>query len=176
MISKEFYRTAIHEAGHACASWTEGCRLVHTKINESGEGETLTTHPVHKILHTIDWKNGTLKSFLNCLLVGPAAELFSDGKMGREFPPHLDDDVLTAWQYVKSRGWRAPPDFTCADFFVYWGGPARLFVVSYNREIRLLANKLILQKKMSGQEVAIFLESIFKTMPLKALKHDQHKG
>ena len=177
-MKKQLKLAAVHEAGHAIQAVLHNSRLSSIEINEKGEGQAVWNHPLMKVLHTISHDDPVLKSFVTCLLSGISAELYFEGKLSSgQVPSHCEDDIETAWHYMKSRGWKPPTaNYSCNDYFRDFGGQAKVFALCYQREVENLAKKLVEKREMSGQECVLFLEKIWsKPWPTKARRYYEHK-
>ena len=175
-MKEQFLLAAQHESGHVVKNFIDGARLSVVSICMSGEGTTITNHPLFKTLHLITWESPVMKSFVNCHLAGAACELFHENKLSTgTLPLHCYDDVSVAMHYMKSRGWKQPTGYKEVDFFRDYGGAAKYFAIAYSKEVSLFADELVKNKEMSGFECAKFLEGVFKSLPPKALPHAEHR-
>ena len=107
---------------------------------------------------------------------GICAEQYYQGKLSESRVGDLEDDISAAWNILELKGWRPPNiGYTENDFFRDHSNRAKMFVIRNWSKIKLLADEILDKRKMSGCEIAKFLEKIFNSLPAKALRHYEHK-
>jgi len=176
-MKDEFQLTARHESGHFCAFWHEGGRIRSTEIMSNGEGTTITSHPVWKLLSNNSWKHPVMRSWVMCATAGIAAELYFMCKLScKKIPAFLHGDLEIAWRYMESNGWEPPNSYGYDDFFWDYGKGAKEFAVMWRPQIKLFADELSEKKFISGRDGSKFLESIWpEKLPKGVLRFWEHK-